>query len=46
MGRLLIVRPEKALEQALRGDPSLSQHDVDCCEGNVEACTPYSRSPR
>ena len=36
MGRLLIVRPEKALEQALRGDPSLSQH-VDCCEGNIEA---------
>ena len=37
MGRLLIVRPDKALEQALRGVPSLSQHDVDCCEGNVEA---------
>jgi DNA-binding response OmpR family regulator len=37
MGRLLIVRPDPALEQAVRSDPSLSQHAVECCEGNVEA---------
>ena len=37
MGRLLIVRPDAALEQALRSDPSFSQHDVEFCEGNVEA---------
>jgi anti-sigma regulatory factor (Ser/Thr protein kinase) len=37
MGRLLIVRPDPALEEALRSDPSLSQQEVECCEGNVEA---------
>ena len=37
MGRLLIVRPDPALEQAVRSDPGLSQHAVECCEGNVEA---------
>src|SRR5262245_42952849 len=37
VGRLLIVRPDPALEQALRSDPRLSQHDLGCCEGNVEA---------
>jgi anti-sigma regulatory factor (Ser/Thr protein kinase)/CheY-like chemotaxis protein len=37
MGRLLIVRPDPALERALRSDPGVSQHDVQCCEGNVDA---------
>ena len=37
MGRLLMVRPDPALERALRSDPGVSRHDVQCCEGNVDA---------
>jgi anti-sigma regulatory factor (Ser/Thr protein kinase) len=37
MGRLLIARPDPALEQAVRNDPDLSRHELACCGGNIEA---------
>lgn len=37
MGKLLVVRPDPALEHELRGDRELSVHQIQFCDSNLEA---------
>ena len=37
MGRLLVIRPEVALEKALADNKKLGGHAIETCGGNVEA---------